>query len=82
MCYRLNGCCNHVAAILYRIEYAVRTGLTRPSSTSERCVWNVPSLDKAPSRPIILSEQVWTKDQYLKSSMYNKIYVCLVGVNA
>ena len=74
MCYR---CCSHVAAILYRIEYAVRTGLTRLFSSTESYV-----LDKALSRPIILIEQVWTKDKYFKSSMYKLIYVCLIAVKA
>ena len=57
-----------MAAVLFRVEYAVRTGLTKPSSTSQSCVWNVPDADRAPSEPIKLAKQVWNKDQYFKQS--------------
>ena len=31
--------CNHVAAALFRIEAAVRMGLTNPSCASKPCEW-------------------------------------------
>ena len=37
------GSCNHIAGVLFRMEHAVKTGLTRPASTSQSCKWNVPS---------------------------------------
>ena len=37
------GCCNHVIALLFRVEAAVRTGATKPSSTSLLAKWNVPT---------------------------------------
>ena len=43
----LLGCCNHVIAMLFRVEAAVRTGATKPSSTSLPCKWNVPSGSKS-----------------------------------
>ena len=35
----LSQTCNHVAAALFRIEAAVRMGLTNPSCTSTSCGW-------------------------------------------
>lgn len=35
----MSGTCNHVAAMLFRIEAAVRLGLTNPSCTSKSCEW-------------------------------------------
>lgn len=39
----LLGCCNHAVALLFRVEAAVRTGATKPSSTSVLAKWNVPT---------------------------------------
>lgn len=39
----LLGCCNHVVALLFRVEAAVRSGATKPSSTSLLAKWNVPT---------------------------------------
>ena len=69
--FRLKGSCNHLAAILFRVEYAVKTGLTKPSSTSQSCVWNDQAADIAPSEPILLAEQMWTKDHYSRQSEFN-----------
>lgn len=38
------GSCNHIAGVLFRIEHAVKTGLTNPKSTSKPCIWNTPKL--------------------------------------
>ena len=32
--------CSHIAAILFKIEAAVRLGLNDPACTSKTCVWN------------------------------------------
>ena len=39
----LLGYCNHVTAMLFRVEAAVRSGATKPSSTSMLACWNVPT---------------------------------------
>ena len=39
----LQGSCNHVVAMFFRVESAVATGETRPSKTSTGCQWNIPS---------------------------------------
>ena len=40
---RAFGCCNQVTAMLFRVEDAVRSGGTNPSSTSMLACWNVPA---------------------------------------
>ena len=38
------GCCNHVTAMLFRVEAAaICSGATKPSSTSMLACWNVPT---------------------------------------
>ena len=38
LCYSLGEACSHVAAILFKVEYAVRNGYT--ALTSQACTWN------------------------------------------
>ena len=35
----MSGTCNHVAALLFRVEAAVRLGLTNPSCTTKSFEW-------------------------------------------
>ena len=35
------GCCNHVTAMLFRVEATVCSGATKPSSTGMLLCWNV-----------------------------------------
>ncbi|XP_799313.5 uncharacterized protein LOC594793 isoform X3 [Strongylocentrotus purpuratus] len=58
----LHGSCNHIAGLLFRVECAVRTGMT--SCTSQACTWNVPRDMKSISKPTPLKDLVWKKDQY------------------
>ena len=37
---RLEEACSHVAALLFKVEAAVKLGLTKESSTSQVCTWN------------------------------------------
>lgn len=41
----LSQTCNHVAAMLFRVEAAVRIGLTNPTCTSQKSQWNLPADD-------------------------------------
>ena len=50
---RLGEVCSHVAAILFKIEVAVKLGLTKTSSTSEACKWNKTFREKISSLPVI-----------------------------
>ena len=35
----MSGTCNHVAAMFFRVEAAVRLGLTNPACTTKSCEW-------------------------------------------
>ena len=59
------GCSNHVAGVLLRIDHAVKTGATKPSSTSELCKWNTPNA-KTIIKPTKVSDVAWTKSHYSK----------------
>ena len=70
--YRLHGTCNHIAGLLFRVEYAVRTGLT--SSTSNQCKWDVPTNQKpGPGNPTPLVDFKWKKAHYFNQGVYPKI---------
>ncbi len=62
----LLGTCNHVAGLLFRVEAAVRCGLTDPACTAQTCKWNLPS-----QRSDVLSEPAkacsisWNKGHYM-----------------
>ena len=55
--------CNHVAATLFRLEAAVRLGLTRPSSTSTVCNW-LPNLKVV--KPERLENMKWSRSDFGK----------------
>ncbi|KAH3817459.1 hypothetical protein DPMN_118996 [Dreissena polymorpha] len=59
------GACNHVAGLLFRVEYAVKTGATQTSSTSKLSTWNVPK-KKPDLKPMKVKDVVWTKGKYSK----------------
>nr|XP_047128367.1 uncharacterized protein LOC124809022 [Hydra vulgaris] len=44
-----SNCCNHVAAVLYKIEYANTKDITNPICTDNICSWNAPSKEIQPS---------------------------------
>ena len=43
----LLGSCNHVTAMLFRVEAAVSSGVTKPTCTSKLSAWNVPAATKS-----------------------------------
>ena len=68
----LLGCCNHTIAMMFRIEAAVSTGVTKPSCTSLLSKWNVPTGSRTVlvHRPI--SEMVFTQHDYTSSNNKGK----------
>ena len=44
----LSSCCNHIAAVLYKIVFANENGLIEPSCTEQLCSWNQPSKQVKP----------------------------------
>lgn len=43
-------CCNHVVAVLYKVEYANEKGYTSPSCTDQACAWNKSTKDIEPRK--------------------------------
>ena len=62
----LLGCCNHVTAMLFRVEAAVRSGATKPSSTSMLACWNVPTGCKTTLVHKPLADMTFHKHHYKK----------------
>ena len=66
-------CCNHVAAALYKIEYANEKGITDPACTDEACQWNTAAKEVTPLK---------VKDMHLvmhkrgKSEKQKKFLMC------
>ena len=64
---RLHQDCNHVAAVLFKMDAAWKAGMTNPSCTSTKCVWNQP----AGSQKDLLEyrcvhDMIWDKPMYNK----------------
>ena len=64
----LMGTCNHVTAMLFRVEAAVTSGLTRPTKTSILSTWNVPTGVKINLKPLPVAEMVFEQSHYTKTS--------------
>ena len=60
----LQGTCNHIVGMLFRIESAVATGATRLSKTSMGCQWNIPSGSKVLLKPSKAEELFFNKSKY------------------
>ena len=60
----LLGSCNHVTAMLFRVEAAVSTGVTKASCTSKLCKWNVPTKSKHVFDMKTIREIAFTKSTY------------------
>ena len=74
----LQGGCNHVVGMLFRIESAVSSGATNPSKTSLSCQWNIPAGLKIDIRPTKAEELFFSNTKYTsnkgksESQKYNK----------
>ena len=62
------GSCNHIAGVLFRIEHAVKTGMTKPTSTSQLCEWTIPK-KRTKINPQKVTDFVWKKSHYTKSQI-------------
>ena len=67
----LYGACNHVAGLLFRVESAVMSGITKPSCTDRLAKWNVPST-KTQVSPGPVSSVVFKKDHYRTLASINR----------
>lgn len=57
----MSKACSHTAAVAYKVEAAIRTGLTEIASTSTLCQWNDMSRKKAQPAPISQINFQWPK---------------------
>ena len=57
----LYGACNHICGMLFRVEAAVMTGITKPTCIDRLAKWNVPST-KTQLHPSPVAELVFKKD--------------------
>lgn len=70
--HRYGQTCNHVACLLFRVEYANKMGYT--SCTSNKCEWVVPK-----ERPL---EPAMLQDMAVKRSKHGKTGMIYVVVNS
>ncbi|CAC5412802.1 unnamed protein product [Mytilus coruscus] len=65
----LGETCNHMAAILFKVDYAGQWGANNKSCTSKPCVWKSPSTKKSIVQPKKLSELKIMKPHYSKGGI-------------
>ena len=73
----LLGSCNHVTGMLFRVEAAVSSGITKPTCTSKLSVWNVPAPTKTlltikPMRELIFSKSHYKKRKTVSEARENQ----------
>lgn len=72
----LGSTCNHVAAVLFKVEHALKNGLTLEiSPTSKQCVWNNYGKRRA-VEPKRIMEMKWKKPHYSKKGRASQINTC------
>ena len=65
----LQGGCNHVVGMLFRVESFVTIGATKPSSTGVLCTWAVPSGGKVDFKPTQAEDLFFTKAKYISDNV-------------
>ena len=66
----MGSTCNHVAAVLFKVEHAWKSGLTLGNSpTSKECAWNKYGANKKGVEPKRISEMKWKKPHHSKKGM-------------
>ena len=62
-CFRLSQTCNHVAALLFKVESAFRLDMSQPACTTAACSWKAPS-----KKPVFmaLDEMVFKRPTHKK----------------
>ena len=68
--FSFGSTCNHVAAVLFKVEHAWKSGLTLGNSpTSKECAWNKYGANKKGVEPKRISEMKWKKPHHSKKGM-------------
>ena len=73
----LLGSCNHVVALLFRVEAAVSEGFTKPTCTSQTATWPVPASTKSLLELKPLREIPFEKHHYVAKNLQNQ---CLLSI--
>ena len=68
----LSQCCNHVAAALYKIEFANEKSLTDPACTEKECEWNAAIREIAPMKIKHMDIREHNKEKFMKSQEQKK----------
>jgi hypothetical protein len=58
--------CNHVAAILFKLEYVTRLEMSDPACTSAICQWDEPSKSNSIPVSVRLQDMKFTKPSFKK----------------
>ena len=77
----LQGSCNHIIGMLFRVEAAVAKGATRPSKTSMSCQWTVLSGNKIQLTATKAEQLYFAKTKYGKSATSEKLKQAKVKLN-
>jgi len=67
----LGSTCNHVAAVLFKVEHAWKMGWTNKACTSKPCVWNQPA-KKQKLTPKKSKDMEWRKPHHSKKGTHDK----------
>ena len=68
-CCSLHQDCNHVAAVLFRMDAAWKAGLTDPSCTTAECKCNKPAATRQLLQPCRIRDMTWDKPRYANKGM-------------
>ena len=71
---RLSQTCNHVAALLFKVEAAFRLGQSNPACTSERCSWAGPK-GKNVSLNIKVADMAFCKPVFAKKTSSGSTHI-------
>lgn len=79
--FRLSQTCNHVAALLFKIEAAYRLDLSNPAKTSLANEWLSPSAAKGPLN-MKLQEMDFVKPSFSKGDHIKNVWIFYFTLNA
>ena len=76
----LSQTCNHVAALLFKVEAAFRLGQSNPAGTSERCLWAGPK-GKNVSLNVKVTDMAFSKPVFAKNTSSGSTHIPCHFVN-
>ncbi|XP_071843604.1 uncharacterized protein [Apostichopus japonicus] len=68
----LGSFCNHIGAMLFKVDLAWRTGITQQSVTEEQCSWNRYGAKKQ-VEPKKIQDMAWSKPHFSKHGIQSPI---------